>query len=430
MGLLDAFNSDEGLLGLSLLAAAGPSERPASFGQRMAAGMGMYRKAKAEDEQMKLMRDYRDAQIAQMKSDAEQKELARKMLLGRQEILARGSTPISGGQAASMGGGPTNAAAQLVGQRPGFGQEDIARYLALGGDVKDIQALVESKDWGRREVARTIEENGPNGGKIINQYDKFGDRVGTKPIEGYVPMEKIDDGMNIRFARPGDNVSFAKQMTPGERASNAVALGNLDVSRQRLGFDISNALGERSSKGETELRKEFNDLPAVKNYALARPAYEAAVDALKRNTPQSDINLVYAIAKLYDPNSVVREGEYGTIASSQAIPDRIKGWAQYLQGGGRFTPETRAQIARELEGRHGVLRKDFDGVASQYADIAKGRGLDPINIIPRFDAAKPPTDNPLPLPASGKASDLQVNAVYETKKGPARWDGFRFVKVE
>ena len=36
----------------------------------------------------------------------------------------------------------------------------------------------------------------------------------------------------------------------------------------------------------------------------------------------------------------------------------------------------------------------------------------------------------MPLPANPKASDLKVNQVYDTPRGPAVWDGFRFKKVQ
>jgi len=142
-------------------------------------------------------------------------------------------------------------------------------------------------------------------------------------------------------------------------------------------------------KYTTDLRKEFESLDPVQKYRKAYPAYEAVRDAAQRSTPQSDINLVYGIAKLYDPESVVREGEYNTIANSQAIPQRIKGIAQQLQSKGKLTPETKNQLLNEAEGRIKTFESQYAGVRSQYQDIATRNNLAPADVFTpagRYDA--------------------------------------------
>lgn len=132
---------------------------------------------------------------------------------------------------------------------------------------------------------------------------------------------------------------------------------------------------------ETGLRKEFDDKPEVKRYGAALPAFRAIMEASNRNTPQADINLVYGIAKLYDPDSVVREGEYATIANSQAIPEKIKGEAQRLMGGGRLTPTTKAELRREAEGRIRALEDEYEKAAESYSDIASRSGANVRNVL-------------------------------------------------
>lgn len=138
---------------------------------------------------------------------------------------------------------------------------------------------------------------------------------------------------------------------------------------------------------EENLRKEFTSLPTVKTYSQAFPAYQNILAAASRNNPQADINLVYGIAKLYDPDSVVREGEYATIASSQNVPEAIKGWAQFLMGGGRLTEETKKQLAAEAESRHTVLRQGYDQSANQFRQLAQKSGIDPATVVTSFGRA-------------------------------------------
>lgn len=142
-------------------------------------------------------------------------------------------------------------------------------------------------------------------------------------------------------------------------------------------------------KTETEVRKEFNDLPEVKNYKAAVPSYKAVKDAAGRNTPQSDINLIYGIAKLYDPTSVVREGEYATIANSQAIPEWLKGQAQRLAGGGKLSAETKRQLLTEAEGRINSYQAEYDKAKSTYEGVVKGRGGDPAKVFTPVGGSAP-----------------------------------------
>jgi len=139
---------------------------------------------------------------------------------------------------------------------------------------------------------------------------------------------------------------------------------------------------------EENLRKEFTALPTVKAYSQAFPAYQNVLSAASRDNPQADISLVYGVAKLYDPESVVREGEYGTISNSQAIPERIKGYANFLMGGGRLTAETRKQLIAEAESRHGVLRQGYEQSAGQYTELARKSGVDPSTAITSFGQPK------------------------------------------
>ena len=136
------------------------------------------------------------------------------------------------------------------------------------------------------------------------------------------------------------------------------------------------------AKIETDIRKELNDLPQVKKFANATPAYKAIIDAAGRDNKQADINLVYGLAKLYDPESVVREGEYDTIAKSQTVPEWLKGQAAALTGtGGKLTAQTRALILKEAEGRFNSYRTEYDSATTRYSEIARQRGANPANVV-------------------------------------------------
>lgn len=182
-------------------------------------------------------------------------------------------------------------------------------------------------------------------------------------------------------ATPGDIMTDTRVRSEGA-ANRGVTLAGQDKLDARARDANRIAADGNVVKTETDLRKEFADLPEVKRYKAAYPSFNAIQQASKSNNPQADINLVYGVAKLYDPESVVREGEYATIANSQAIPEWLKGMAQRVAGGGRLTPETKRQIMEQAGIRIRGYEGEYQKAVGSYENIAKGRGANTSNVIP------------------------------------------------
>ena len=87
------FNADQNRMGLALLAAAGPSARPMSFGQRMFMGMGQHDQYLREKEAQEMLRKRQAtqelliaAQMQEMQAQAEQRR-AQTAALERERAL-------------------------------------------------------------------------------------------------------------------------------------------------------------------------------------------------------------------------------------------------------------------------------------------------------------------------------------------------------
>lgn len=206
-----------------------------------------------------------------------------------------------------------------------------------------------------------------------------GDRQVTQSVDPVT--EKVAQLGTQVIGQSADNKATTSASIENNKRTVGASLENAAATREVANATRDAAKIQTGFANEQGLRKEFEGLPEVKNYKQAYPAYAAVKDSVGRNTPQSDINLVYAIAKLYDPNSVVREGEYATVANSPNIPERIKGYAQYLAGGGRLSPETKKQILDEATGRMGTYEAEARKAKGSYEGIAKKRGMDPASVF-------------------------------------------------
>jgi hypothetical protein len=244
--------------------------------------------------------------------------------------------------------------------------------------------------------------------KLANEMPKFGldYKVVQDPKTGeFKNVRLADDGSEVfsnnavaedlHFADTGQQILgvgklSGKQKTAFQKSQSLESIAN--NATQRRGQDLMNdrskeandiAANNKIVDLSTSLRKEFEGLPEVKDYKAAVPAYKSVVDAARRNTPQADINLVYGIAKMYDPSSVVREGEYATIVNSANIPDKIKGYAQYLAGGGKFTPEVKAALVKEAEGRMNSFDEQYQKSRADFETISQSSGAKPSLLFPK-----------------------------------------------
>lgn len=368
------FNADQNRMGLALLAAAGPSARPMSFGQRMFMGMGQHDQYLAEKEQREQLRKAREAQLAfqQMQmAQMIQQQAERKAAQERATAIEgayRGAIRTPQQQAMQQFGGPTRAAATAApGMVPQVDQRALIESLAKVDPMTAFQMMLPKE--------RKLTTVAP-GASLIDESDP------TKPVFT-APDRQKELNPNQPF------MMIDGRITPNP-AYQDYELRKAQAGRTSVNV---NTAADKTFENETALRKEFNTLPEVVGYKAAIPAFKAVQDAATRLTPQSDINIIYGIAKLYDPTSVVREGEYATIANSQAIPERIKSLAQQIQGKGKLTPETRAQLMVEARQRIGTLQGEYNGAKSTYEGIAKKRQLDTGNVFAPvgagIDANKP-----------------------------------------
>jgi hypothetical protein len=99
------------------------------------------------------------------------------------------------------------------------------------------------------------------------------------------------------------------------------------------------------------------------------------VETQGRDTRASDLNLVYGLAKIFDPNSVVREGEMVLVKDTSSIPQWLQGEIARLNGGAALQPQARASILQEARGRVTAYQEQLRPVHERYSGIAGRHGI-------------------------------------------------------
>ncbi|MDC7745030.1 hypothetical protein [Rhizobium binxianense] len=141
----------------------------------------------------------------------------------------------------------------------------------------------------------------------------------------------------------------------------------------------------------SNLRKEIQNLPSYKSYQQALPSYQSMIDTAKTDSKASDLNLVYGLGKIMDPNSVVREGEMVMVNNTSSLPDWLQGAINSVNGGSRLEPATRTAILNEARSRLVAYRGSLDNDVSQYRGIIGRRGMNEADVLPTLgDIAEVP----------------------------------------
>lgn len=132
------------------------------------------------------------------------------------------------------------------------------------------------------------------------------------------------------------------------------ASGNQDLQERKLSM---------------AMRKEFDALPEVKNYRATLPIIQSIKKA--PDTAAGDMDLAYAAGKVFDPDSVVREGELAMTLKTGSVMQQILGTTRFqLSGKGRMPAEQRAAIIGALQNRVDSLRQPYLQAKSTYEGYA------------------------------------------------------------
>ena len=252
-GLLD-YTPDplsQGLLGLGA-ALLTPRAMGGGIGPGMLAmnqGMMQAQQMRRQAEQDAMRQRLIDAQLQEITAQAEQRktatEVARKKAEDDAANQARKDAAwklLGGGiesVAAQTGNvAPTKANQSLLGQAPKLTPAIVAQFAQASVPLESLQKVIESRNWGRDKVAGTVETTDAQGRPVTRMRTDYGDFIGDAMPKPYEKRFQ-DTGGSIGVFDPytsAQSGQIGKTMTPGEVASNQVALGHLGVARGNLGI--------------------------------------------------------------------------------------------------------------------------------------------------------------------------------------------------
>jgi hypothetical protein len=184
--------------------------------------------------------------------------------------------------------------------------------------------------------------------------------------------------------RPGLPDALASVAGPGAAPATTAAAPPPIVPFNPNATSVSAPLV--SGSGDPQLKEVLNN-PAYQRAVAAGTAYNAINEAFKTDSPAADLHGIYMLAKIFDPQSAVREGELAMAANTGSGAEQL--WGTYnklVNGEGRLSPDQR----KDFEKQAYVAATQHYNAAKDQVDYAQGRaklqGLDPKLVAPPLTA--------------------------------------------
>lgn len=138
----------------------------------------------------------------------------------------------------------------------------------------------------------------------------------------------------------------------------------------------------RAFQREGQLSGDFRQEQAIKDANGIASAVATIRGALANPTPQGDLAAIYALVKLYDPGSVVREGEIALTQSAASLPQRVRVLYDQYRSGQKLLPEQRAAIAEIANSIVAERQIQINPVLQRYGRRARQWGVDSAVVAP------------------------------------------------
>lgn len=197
-------------------------------------------------------------------------------------------------------------------------------------------------------------------------------KMGSIP-QGYMMRE---DGLGI-VKMPG----YEPEMTPYQ-----MAMIQAKQEKEAEETGVSSAV----RKEATALRKEFNARPEVKDYRAKASSVSNMKVFAGRNTPASDMSMIFLFMKMLDPTSVVREGEYANAQNAASIPDQVRNQYNKAINGTGLNPRQRQDFLSQAQSILLNAETAYQGVQSEYGDYARISNIPSELIFQGMPAAQTP----------------------------------------
>ena len=208
------------------------------------------------------------------------------------------------------------------------------------------------------------------GGRWVVQGGGQSAPQGQPGIPGFVPMETPADRRAAETAQRADQrLSLAEETAARQARAEERRVAMEGQTQDRQGV-----------QSESDLRREFLGLPAVKEFQTIAASYRNVVATANNDSAAGDLSLIFSFMKILDPNSVVREQEFANAQNAAGYPDIIRNALNRINTGERLSERQRADFVAQARSVYDNRAATFNETATFYQGLAGQYGYKPENV--------------------------------------------------
>ncbi|QDP64553.1 MAG: hypothetical protein Tp1100DCM00d2C33371621_11 [Prokaryotic dsDNA virus sp.] len=215
----------------------------------------------------------------------------------------------------------------------------------------------------------------------FNYFVDTGERV----LPGVVKNEKATDR---KYEKAADG--FYRYVDDGSKVFGDVEIvdPNFIQPTEDNPMGLSNKeIFERSDKLSDDFRA------GSKDFIVSRDSMKRILDAANDPSPFGDLSIIFSAMKVLDPNSVVRESEFQTVADAAPLLERLgfsKDKIEAVQAGNKLTDAQRADVVGTVLDFYKSAVISQKSLEEFYANKAITSGLKPEDVIFDYGATVVP----------------------------------------
>lgn len=192
-------------------------------------------------------------------------------------------------------------------------------------------------------------------------------------------------------------------LSPDEQKKRSLEMGLLGAKAEKEKADAKRALSDAANprprtdmelRNASDLRKEFQGRPGVKDFNQIQTAYRKVESAANEPSAAGDLSLIYGYMKMLDPNSTVREGEFASAQNAAGVPDKIRNMANKIISGERLNVDQRKDFISQARNVYRAQAEQMKAIEDEFGGLSKRYGVDPGLIYsPQTNGLIVPQDN-------------------------------------
>lgn len=386
-GLLDILNSDQGRTALGLLAAAGPSAVPQSFGQRLMGGLLQAQAMGQQQEDREAAAKLRAMQLEQHQMALQQAQAAQAKQQAIEQAY-RGALRTPQQLAMQANGGPTNAAAQAApNMAPAIDQNALIQGL-MQADPQSAYQMLQPKPADYKVVGNALLQVGPGG---VKEAYRAPESEATDPFVRLLRQSGIDpmSPQGQQYLRQRLQKETSHQ--PGVSVSYGAPVAGVDASGKPVFFQPSKDGGAPSIVQGVAPPK--NEKPLTESQAKAA-AFASQMKAAEEAFGSSGIDG----ANLRDQVGVKVAQGAGNFLTSDAVQKARQAQEQWAESYLRFktgAAATEGEVLRNVRTffpqpgeKEAVVKQKAQARQQAMHDVRIAAGGAPIETVSKQDGPK------------------------------------------